>query len=217
MNFLRNPFSIKKVLNTIGLLSQYEPTDPDLLAQFKKVMAGSKPQETYLCSELGITPNEYRSWLAVLFLMLTRPIPDQPNFMEQTVKSLYEMPSGFPTVHVHRYTSDDPDKVCLLPDRGFASPLPEPFTAFNFNLSSRAFVTYIFVPIEGVKPPPSVPAPIFEKIIESYRSSRKTVSVVPFLNNFDALARYNENAVAWCYRSVYSSSRTAYGVNTNTT
>ena len=32
------------------------PTDPDILAQFKMVVDGSKPQEAYLCGELGIAP-----------------------------------------------------------------------------------------------------------------------------------------------------------------
>jgi len=213
MNFLRNPFSIKKVLNTIGPLLRYEPTDPDILAQFKMVVDGSKPQEAYLCRELGITPDEYRGWLRALFLMLTRLMPDQPNFMEHTVKSLYEMPSGFPMVCIHRYTSEDPDKVCLLSDRGFASPLPEPYTSFNFNLSSRAFISYVFAPIEELKPSISVPDQVREKLFEAYRKNRKTVRVIHSLNDFAALARYNQSAVSWCFKNVFASSPTMYGVN----
>lgn len=214
MNFLRNPFSIKKVLNTVGPLLRYEPTDPDILAQFKMVVDGSKPQEAYLCGELGITPDEYRGWLRALFLMLTRLMPDQPNFMEHTVKSLYEMPSGFPMACVHRYTSEDPDKVCLLSDRGFASPLPEPHTSFNFNLSSRAFISYVFTPIEKIDPPISVPHQVLEKLFEAYRNSRKTVRVTHSLNDFAALARYNQSVVSWCFKNVYASSPTVHGVNT---
>jgi hypothetical protein len=214
MNFLRNPFSIKKVLNTVGPLLRYEPTDPDILAQFKLVLDGSKPQEAYLCGKLGITPDEYRGWLRALFLMLTRLTPDQPNFMEHTVKGLYEMPSGFPMACVHRYTSEDADKVCLLSDRGFASPLPEPYTSFNFNLSSRAFISYAFAPIEKIEPPLSVPHHVLEKLFEAYRNSRKTVRVTHSLNDFAALARYNQSVVSWCFRDVYASSPTVHGVNT---
>jgi hypothetical protein len=214
MNFLRNPFSIKKVLNTIRPLLQYEPTDPEILAQFRMVVDGSKPQEVYLCRELGITPDEYRGWLRALFLMLTRLVPDQPNFMEHTVKSLYEMPSGFPMACVHRYTDEESNKVCLLSDRGFATPLPEPYTSFNFNLSSRAFVTYVFAPIEELKPSITVPDQVRESLFEAYRSSRKTVRVVHFLNDFAALARYNQSVVSWCFKNVYASSPTVHGVNT---
>ncbi|HKK20245.1 MAG TPA: hypothetical protein VJ983_02150 [candidate division Zixibacteria bacterium] len=214
MNFLRNPFSIKKVLNTIGPLLHYEPTDPDILAQFKMVVEGSKPQEAHLCGELGITPDEYRGWLGALFFMLIRLMPDQPNFMEQTVKGLYEMPSGFPMACVHRYAIGDPDKVCLLSDRGFASPLPEPYTSFNFNLSSKAFISYVFAPIEKIAPPISVPHQVLEKLFEAYRKGRKTVRVTHSLNDFAALASYNQSVVSWCFKNVYSSSPSVYGVTT---
>jgi hypothetical protein len=38
MNFLRNPYSIKKVLNTIGGILQYHPTDPHDLASYEAVL-----------------------------------------------------------------------------------------------------------------------------------------------------------------------------------
>lgn len=214
MNFLRNPFSIKKVLNTIGPLLQYEPTDPDILAQFKMVVDGNNPQEAYLCQELCITSDEYRGWLRALFLMLRRLMPDQPNFMEHTVKSLYEQPSVLPMACIHRYTGEDPDKVCLLSDRAFASPLPEPYTSFHFNLSSRAFISYVFAPIEESKFAIAMPAHVREKLFETYRNSRKTVRVVHSYNDFAALARYNQSVVSWCFKSVYSSSPTVCGVTT---
>lgn len=214
MNVLRNPFSIKKVLDTVGSLLKYEPTDPDILAQFQTVIAGSKPQEAYLRRELDITSDEYRKWLAALFFMLVSPMPNQPNFMELTVKSLFEMPSGLPMVFVHRYTNDESDKVCLLSDRGCSSPLPEPYTSFHFNLSSRAFVSYVFASIEEIPPAISIPPQVLGQMLEAYRRSPKTVRVTPFLNHFPALAAYNQSAVSWSHKSVYSSSPKVYGVKT---
>jgi hypothetical protein len=35
MNFLRNPYSVKKVLNTIGGVLQFHPTDPQILANMR--------------------------------------------------------------------------------------------------------------------------------------------------------------------------------------
>jgi hypothetical protein len=214
MNFLRNPFSIKKVLDTVGPLLKYEPTDPDILAQFKAVIAGSKPQEAYLRLELGITSDEYRKWLAALFLMLVSHMPNQPNLMEHTVKSLFEMPSGLPIVFVHQYTHDEPDRVCLLSDRGCSSTLPEPYTSFHFNLSSRAFISYVFASIDVIPNVISMPPQVFEKMLEAYRKSTKAVRVTPFLNHFPALASYNQSAVSWSHKTVYSSSPTVYGVKT---
>ena len=211
MNFLRNPFSIKKALNTVGILTNFVPTDPHLLAQFNAVLKGSKPHQNYLCRELEITADEYRMWLASLFMLFLRPAPDQPNMIELTIKGLFERPSGFPMVVVHRYTSDEPDKRCLLSDRGFASPLPdEPHLSFNFNLSSTAFITYLFASVDDIKLAVTPP----QSLLERYKARGKTVYVHSFVDDFAALARYNQNVVYQCHRKVYSSSRTVHGVNT---
>jgi hypothetical protein len=211
MNFLRNPYSIKKALGTVGDIARFVPTDPELLTQFNAVLTGSKPHQDHLCAELGITNDEYRMWLASLFMMLMRPKPQEPNLMELTVKQLFERPSGFPMVCVYRYACEDADKRCLLSDRGFASPLPdEPHLSFNFNLCSTAFITYLFGSVDDIKLPVAPPP----HIIEQYKILKKTVHVHPFVNDFVALARYNQNVVYQCYRTVYSSSRTIHGVST---
>lgn len=209
MNFLRNPFSTEKVLNTIGDLLRFEPTDPQLLAQYKAVLMGRKPHQTHLCAQLGIDPEHYRMWLAALFLMMMHPIPGGPNFVESTVKQLFERPSGFPMVCVYRYNGEHADKRCLLSDRGFSNPLAqEPHLSFSFNLTSTAFIIYLFAAIDELnlphKPPPEV--------LELYRIRQKQVRVVPFTNDLAALARYNQNVVYQCHRAVYSSSRLVYGV-----
>lgn len=212
MNFLRNPFSIKSVLNAIGPLFQFVPTGPDIQAQFKRVLDGSRPQEAYLCEELGITREQYRQWLGGLFMMLIRFAPDQPNMMEGMVKGLFENPSGYPMICVNRYASEDPDKVCLLSDRGFSHPLPDPHLSYDFNLTSKAFITYIFAPVEQMEPFLKLPPERRAMLLETYRKIPKNVPVHTFLNDFDKLARYNQNAVRQAHRKVFSSSTAVYGV-----
>jgi hypothetical protein len=111
-------------------------------------------------------------------------------------------------VCVHRYNSNDADKRCLLSDRGYSTPLgQEPHLSFSFNLRSNAFITYVFASIDALEVtryPPTV--------IELYKTLPKSVRVVPFMNEFDALARYNQNVVYQSHRAVYSSSATVYGV-----
>jgi len=140
MNFLRNPYSVKKVLNTIGDVLNFHPTDATLLAEYKAVVSGQKPHQIYLCSQLQISPAEYQMWLSALFMMFMRPAPTEPNFMESTVKGIFETPAGFPMVCVYRYSGEHSDKRCVLSDRGYSSPLAEPYTSFSFNLSSTAFI-----------------------------------------------------------------------------
>ena len=208
MNFFRNPYSITKVLNTIGDVLQFHPTDPVLLAQYQAVLDGRKPQQAYLCEKLEISQDQYRMWLAALFLKLMRPAPGGANFLEGVVKELFERPSGFPMVCVYRYSGEHADKRCILSDRGYANPLPEPHLAFSFNLRSTAFITYIFGSVDELNVPGAPP-----RLIERYRKQKKNVRVVPFSNDLAALARYNQNAMYQCHRQVYCSSLSVYGLN----
>jgi hypothetical protein len=209
MNFLRNPYSVKKVLNSIGSILNFHPTDPALLAEYNAVLAGRKPHQAFLCSQLGISTEEYQMWLSALFMMFMKPAPTEPNFMESTVKGIFETPSGFPMVCVYRYSGEHSDKRCLISDRGYSSPLPEPHTSFSFNLASNAFIVYLFASIEHLELP-YVPHP---DVLELYRKQKKNVRVVLYVNDLAALARYNQNTIYQCHHAVYSSSRSIYGGN----
>ncbi|WP_186299578.1 hypothetical protein [Shewanella algae] len=44
LNFIRNPYSIKKVLNTFPQLREVHPTDPIHYKNFERVLNGRKPQ-----------------------------------------------------------------------------------------------------------------------------------------------------------------------------
>jgi hypothetical protein len=208
MNFLRNPYSVRKVLNTIDTVLRFHPADPELLAQYKAVLAGQKPHQAHLCAQLDISPEQYQMWLSALFMMLVRPAPNEVNLMESIVKQVFERPSGFPMVCVYRYSGEHADKRCLLSDRGYAVPLPqEPHLSFSFNLSSTAFIVYIFASIEELDLPFVLP-----RVIDLYRTQQKNIRVAAFTNDLAALARYNQNVVYQCHNAVYSSSRLVYGV-----
>ena len=208
MNFLRNPYSVRKVLNTIGNVLRFRPTDPELRAQYNAVLAGRKPHQAHLCAQLDIGTEQFQIWLSALFMMLVRPAPNEVNLMESIVKQVFERPSGFPMVCVYRYSGEHVDKRCLLSDRGYATPLPqEPHLSFSFNLSSTAYIVYVFASIEELNLPYVPP-----RMIDLYRTQQKNVRVVPFTNDLPALARYNQNVVYQCHHAVYSSSRLVYGV-----
>jgi hypothetical protein len=209
MNFLRNPYSIKKVLNTIGGVLHFHPTDPQILANYEAVLAGAKPHQKFLCNQLGVSPEEYKAWLAALFMTLFRPVPNEPNMMEGIIKGLFEAPSVFPMVCVYRYDRAEDDKRCLISDRGYSSPIgQEDHLSFSFNLCSYAFITYVFGAIDALEPAKRA-AP---ELVEKFKKLRKGVSVMPFINDLNALARYNQNVVYQSHHAVYSSSTIVYGV-----
>jgi hypothetical protein len=66
-NFIRNPFSVHKVLNTFGAMAVHHPVDPAIYASYTRIMTGRKPQQTALCARLGITDKQYAAWLRVIF------------------------------------------------------------------------------------------------------------------------------------------------------
>jgi|SRR5579871_5772488 len=207
MNFLRNPYSITKILNNIGSVLNFHPTDPAVLAEYNAVLTGIKPQQAYLCSQLGISPEQYRMWLAALFMMFLRPAPTEPNMMESLVKGIFEAPSGLPMVCVYRYTGEHSDKRCLLSDRGHCTPLPHPHAAFGFNLTATSFIYYMFASVDELALP-YTPRP---DVLELFKKQAKNVTVIPYVNDLEALKRYNQHVIYQCHHAVYSSSRFIYG------
>lgn len=206
MNFLRNPYSVRKVLGTIGGVLRFQPTDPEVLADYNAVLTGQKPHQSYLCAKLGITSQEYQGWLSALFMALIRPGPGELNFMENIAKQLFESPDGYSTVGVYRYGGEHADKRCLLSDRGYSTP-QDGHLSFNFNLCSTAFITYIFASIDAL----SLPR-VHLSVTEWCRSQTRNVRVFPFTNDLAALERYNRSVAYQCSRSVYSSSPRVYGL-----
>lgn len=49
LNFVRNPYSIKKILATFSAFKDIFPTDSIHYENFNRVLNGSKPQQKYLC------------------------------------------------------------------------------------------------------------------------------------------------------------------------
>jgi hypothetical protein len=208
MNFLRNPYSIKKVLNSIGGMLQFLPTDPCLLADYRAVLGGKKPQQEYLCRQLGIDADEYQKWLAALFMALFRPRPGEINLMEGMIKGLFENRSHQTNVMICQYVDEHADKRCLLSDRGYSNPSRGPeMLAFSFNLCSNAFIVYTFTDVTqfagGTVPP---------QVIDDFRKQPKRVQVKLLTNELAPLASYNRNVVYQCAHSVFCSSQSVYGL-----
>jgi hypothetical protein len=141
LNFVRNPFSIAKVLNSFPGLTRYDPADPTLLADYRRIVSGRKPHQSRLCTELGISDTQYAEWLRLLFMLLTPMMAGRPNLFEEVIKTLLEDPK----THVAAFVCEYDSERCLLSDRGFSQPIEDgPHMAFSFNLCATAFVDYIF-------------------------------------------------------------------------
>ncbi|MHC8382664.1 hypothetical protein [Pseudomonas sp. LB3P14] len=208
LNFFRNPHCIEKAINTVSGLAELYPLDPDLASICARIETGRKPHQEYLCSQLGITNDTYKKWLKILFMLLMRPKPNEPNMLEAVIKSLYENESHFVSAFVFNYTGEHADKRPLLSDRGFSLPIQEEGRlAYTFNLSSNAFIGYTFTDVDKQS---FVSAS--DRTIELFKKQPKNVSVKYVENELNALASYNKNTIYQAKEKVYCSSKHIYGL-----
>lgn len=204
INFVRNPYSIKKVLNSFPALTKVHPTDPFLYENFERILRGRKPHQKYLCEELGISEKEYAEWLSVIFLLLAPLDKEKPNLLEQIVKGIYESRDSFIMIMIYTYD----EKTCLLSDRGYSIPLPEhDHMAFDFNLCSNAFIRYVFGNIDTIAPEIAS-----KERTDLFKSMPKIINAHQFSNDLNALEQYNKHVVYQCFETVFNSSTECYGL-----
>ena len=204
LNFVRNPHSIKKVLDTFPEITKFHPTDDIQYKNFKRVLNGRKPQQEFLCNKLGISKSEYTEWLAVIFLLLSPIDKNRLNIFEQIVTGLFEDKNTFIMVMVYSYDNE----TCLLSDRGYSIPLPdETHLTFDFNLNKHAFIRYNFVSLDRL-----VQDKYSKKQVEYFKSSQKRILVRNIKNDLDSLEQYNKNVVYQCFQNIFNSKQECYGL-----
>lgn len=203
LNFVRNPYSIKKILNTFPTLMNVQPTDPTHLANFSKVLAGRKPQQEFLCRKLQISEKEYIAWLAILFLLLTPLASGNQNFHNETIRGLFESKDLYMMVIVYTYDHH----ACLLSDRGFSEPLisGSDRMAYDFNLYSKGFIRYTFTTIDSV-----IPLGMSKSFVEYFKEKQQPVAH-HYHNDLESLERYNRHVIYQCCEKVFCSSSSVLG------
>ena len=204
LNFIRNPYSIKRILNTFSSMQDLFPTDPIHRKNFERVLNGSKPQKNYLCKKLDITENEYEEWLATIFLLLTPMKEEYLNFLDQFIKRFYENPDLFIQIHIYTYDNE----FCLFSDRGYNNyDMERNDMVWEFNLCSKGFIRYAFVNIDA-----HISENIPKEIVDFYKSESKSISVMKIHNDLTQLKYYNQRTVELCHEHVFGTSKEYQGV-----
>jgi hypothetical protein len=203
LNFVRNPYSVKKILNTFPSLIGMQPTDPIHLANFNRVLAGRKPQQRYLCEKLDISEAEYVTWLAVIFLLLTPLAKGHGNIINKMIEGLFESRELYLMVFIHTYD----EHSCLLSDRGFSTPADEDeCLAFDFNLHSKGFIRYTFVEVDS-----KVPAWMSKDQVDVFKETKR-IEARHIRNDLEALKIYNRHVAYQCHSQVFCSDLECYGL-----
>jgi hypothetical protein len=204
VNFVRNPYSVVKMLNTFGALANIHPTNPALYASYERVLRGRKPQQAYLCRQLGISDEQYESWLRVMLMLLVPLAEGTSTLFEQSLQSLFTRTDQAVAIYVHRYLTER----CLLSDRGFSSPIPEDtHLVFDFNLRFDAFIRIAFMDVQAVRGQP-VPDWVQRAMI----GRPKPVAIYYCTDDFAALDSFHRRVVEQCCERVFCSGATPYGL-----
>jgi len=204
LNFVRNPFSITKVLNTFPGLAAYEPVDTALLSDYRRIVSGKKPHQAHLCARLGISDQQYLEWLRVLFILLMQTDDGQPNLFEVIIKALLEDRKK----HVAAFVCEYDHGRCLLSDRGFSQPIPDgEHMAFSFNLCSTAFIHYMFANPGKLVQGRASPEFLAQALASWENRPQAQLKVTHVRNDFALLAGYNRRVVEQCHKRVYCSAK----------
>lgn len=206
LNMARNPFAIHKMLNTFGVMTNYVPARTEDLATFERILNGRKPHQAHLCRELGITDAEYRQWLGMLFMLFIPSGDGELNMLESIVRDNFINHEHEIVIFVGLYS----DPCCLLSDRSFSTNIGKPgVDGFDFNLSSRAFIRYLFADIDAVAAP-GTPPELIANLKNELKKLPRPIQLRYDFDNQELLSTFNRNIVYQSYRHVYCASPTPF-------
>ncbi len=204
LNFVRNPYSIKNVLNTFPRLRKLRPTDPFHLTHFNRVLQGRKPHQQHLCQQLIISDDVYSDWLSVLFLLLTDFVGNERSMMKEVTDEMFQNPNHIVFVWIYTYDNE----TCLLSDRGYSIPVsPNEHFAMDFNLCSHGFIRYFIGDVNVL-----TPLCFSKELVAQFKTVPRSLTVTHISNDLAALEQYNQHVVYQCHQKVFNARRECYGI-----
>lgn len=200
LNLIRNPFSIRKMLNTFRELLSYQPTDEVAIKQFNAVVEGKKPQQEHICQKYGIQQNEYEEWLKTIFILLypTPGVDGAKNMYERFVDGILGSEIHKSVFTFGLFTSG---QNVLLSDRGFSiidQPGNTDYT-IEFNLCSKGF--FAFSPVDLLKYKPNIKHNA-DRIFQRLASE---ISVSVYFDNKQLSNGYNSRTIYQAKSRVFCS------------
>ncbi len=149
LNIWRNPYGIKKCLNTFYMLTSYCPTDQYFLKCYRDIDSLKDNDLFEDFSNLELSLQEYKMWLKVLLLLLMPTRQGKPfdNLFEQIAYDLLTNTTTFRFIRLHVLSESFPGRF-LLNDRSYfysTEPRDKDLLIFNFNITDRIATTYMIV------------------------------------------------------------------------
>ncbi|MGE9818215.1 hypothetical protein ACQP6V_08485 [Acinetobacter baumannii] len=205
MNFVRNPYSIEKVLKTFDSLKTKVPKDTKLLGEFLKISKDNIKISKKTLDSLDVSEDQYIDWLKVIFLFFVVE-QDGKSVGEHTVNNFV----GTTFIHIDLFTFDD--EICLLSDRGFVDYQPalgKNIFSMSFNLNKNTFLNFNFFEItwdnfRTLVPNDNGRIDLLQKYGDIKKLFRPKIELSLSHNNFDGLKNYNSNVITQCHSNFYA-------------
>lgn len=208
LNSFRNPYCIEKTLNTIGQLTEYSPTNVELKKLYKKIDTFHHPDWDDLTASFDVSIDNYKKWMKSLFMLLVPETDQGSNLLELIIKGWFEKNDSFLTVFINE-CSGIANGYPLLSDRGYTLAIEsDECTAYEFNLSSSAFIVYVFTDIKAY----AGNAMDANQIISLNETYPPNVKVSVIRDVPEALSRYNKNVIDQSFNTVFCKGKVVYGL-----
>jgi hypothetical protein len=204
LDFLRNPYNVRTCLSMFPQMVSARFTDAHADEIHRKVLNGCNPRQDRICKILDVTPQEYRNWLATIFLLLY-PVTDHAEpLLDMFVNGIIMDKTKISGSDILVY--DEP--VVLLSDRAFNVALPSSSNLlFEFHVSSHVLITFYAVPLESVN------LGLLEPLRKKYLTSHNSGFGVKIVRNDRAFVEtYNRRTVSQCRELVFGSAPTFPGI-----
>lgn len=205
INFLRNPFSIKKIINTYSNSLNYYPLDSNLKREFDKINAENPLIASLSLDDLNISQGEYINWLKIIFINLAIEMNGE-SITKNLMQILFNKENKVVLLKLNLYD----DEICLLSDRGYVDQsmlFPEAF-CMSFNLTKSAFITVITLEntISALRKVNLGLTPCLEALERNGLTKMEisNLDLVVEKNNLDMLSAYNSTVRYQCHKNFYS-------------
>jgi len=209
INFIRNPLSIKKVINTFSEITNHRPTDSYLNNELNKILQGEMLNKKHLLESFGVSDAEYRQWLGIIFMNLVRFPGSAHNVIESTLKSMLENKGYYTTVCINYYNNE----YCILSDRSYAVVPENAIEIYYFQLTKHAFLGFISVDYKAYSLSKNANHDCIMQTMSSLKSLSKDLKIHFMENNLQMLKAYNKHTSYQCHSKIFCASKRCYGLN----
>ncbi|MBJ2147575.1 hypothetical protein JC606_14460 [Vibrio sp. IB15] len=200
VNIIRNPYNIRFINKFFSSLDNSCPRASRHNYFYEKILSCDIGSIKHLSKIYGVTPDEYKSWLAKIFFCVSMPYKYSKNYLESFIDRLLNSDDLLVTFDIKNYS----EPCVLLSDRGYIDNSMGNYTLISFNLSSNSFFILKFITIFDILTKFKNLQINDKDLLTEFKEYKRFHHD---FDDFDALRGFNRSSVYFSQRYVYSGFR----------